>query len=46
MKDAEYAETDEKSIFGLFAIFSFWDMVVFVIKIGQFFHDFRIKNQP
>ena len=25
-----------KIIFQIFAIFSFWDMLVFVLKIGQF----------
>ena len=49
MKDAKCAETNEKSIFRFFPICSFWDMVVFVLKIGQFFdkidHNAKTKNR-
>ena len=40
MKDAECAETNEKSVF---ATFSFRDMVDFVLKIGQFSMNFKYK---
>ena len=35
MKDAECAETNEKSIFRFFAIFDFWNIVDFILKIGK-----------
>ena len=34
MKDAECAEINDESIFPILPIFSFWDMLVFVLKIG------------
>ena len=38
MKDAEYDETNEKSIFR-FLVFEI-PMVIFIFKICQFFHEF------
>ena len=43
MKDAKCAEMNEKSVFPFFAIFIFWDMVVFVFKIGPFSVNFEYK---
>ena len=40
MKDGECAETNEKF---LFATFSFWDMVDFVLKIVQISKNFDYK---
>ena len=42
MKDAECAETNEKSIF---VIFNFSDMAVFVIIIGQFLMNFHHNSK-
>ena len=36
MKDAECVETNEKLVSRFFAIFRFWDIVIFVLKIGNF----------
>ena len=44
MKDAECAETNEKSIFRILRFFSFWDMVIFVPKIGNFRWIFSTKS--
>ena len=46
MKDVECDKRNEKSISIIFAIFSLWDMVVFVLKIDQFFDEFLVQNQP
>ena len=46
IEDAKYRETNVKSIFPFFAIFSFWDVSDFVLKVGQFLMNFEHKIVP
>ena len=43
IKDAECAETKEKSMFPSLQFIFFWDMVIILLKIGPFSVNFKYK---